>query len=502
MPPKRMSRFKLIYLAPALALIALTAWALASPIGSSPDDDFHLVSTWCASESALCEPGPSADTRVVPEALVKARCFTPAIVDATCNQTPYSLDPTDTRVTSRGNFAGSYPPVYYATMHLFAGDNILLSVFFMRLANIVLFVGLTTALFALLPRDRRPSLLWAWTVTTLPLGLFLIASNNPSSWSIIGIGTAWIALLGYFETAGRRKVGLGAVFGVATLMAAGARADSAIYAVLAIGAVFVLKFAFTRRFLLDAILPVVSAVVSIGFFLSSRQATSGLNGFGDSGVSDSGTAAEIALTPGRLLFSNLVNVPSLWAGVFGSYDLGWFDAPVPELVSLGALACFVVVVFLGLSTLTWRKGLVLAGIGAVLWALPVFVLVRGGDPVGQEVQPRYLLPLIIVLAGVATLAVGKRAIRLGRAQWVLIASTLALAHGAGLYYVMRRYVNGNAGGLDLNHGVQWWWHMSLPPAVVLVAGSLAYAALVVVLLRDLNGKPRMLVGQTEVNRGA
>ena len=34
------SRFKLIYLAPALLMIALLAWVFASPMGSSPDDEF------------------------------------------------------------------------------------------------------------------------------------------------------------------------------------------------------------------------------------------------------------------------------------------------------------------------------------------------------------------------------------------------------------------------------------------------------------------------------
>ena len=42
----------LVLLAPALALIALLAWVFASPIGASPDDDYHLTSAWCAGPSA------------------------------------------------------------------------------------------------------------------------------------------------------------------------------------------------------------------------------------------------------------------------------------------------------------------------------------------------------------------------------------------------------------------------------------------------------------------
>ena len=34
--------------APLLLLFALAAWAVASPVGAAPDDDFHLASIWCA----------------------------------------------------------------------------------------------------------------------------------------------------------------------------------------------------------------------------------------------------------------------------------------------------------------------------------------------------------------------------------------------------------------------------------------------------------------------
>jgi len=72
--PFQKSRFRLLYIAPALALIALMAWALASPMGSSPDDDFHLTSIWCANASKTydCAPGKTAATRVVPDQSARA----------------------------------------------------------------------------------------------------------------------------------------------------------------------------------------------------------------------------------------------------------------------------------------------------------------------------------------------------------------------------------------------------------------------------------------------
>jgi len=29
-------------------LVALGAWSVASPVGASPDEDYHLVSIWCS----------------------------------------------------------------------------------------------------------------------------------------------------------------------------------------------------------------------------------------------------------------------------------------------------------------------------------------------------------------------------------------------------------------------------------------------------------------------
>jgi hypothetical protein len=63
--------------APVFLVVALGAWAYASPMGSSPDDNFHLTSIWCgqASPDAICAEGDSAVTRTVPAILLEAPCY-------------------------------------------------------------------------------------------------------------------------------------------------------------------------------------------------------------------------------------------------------------------------------------------------------------------------------------------------------------------------------------------------------------------------------------------
>lgn len=486
------NRFRALYLVPALAVIALLAWAFASPMGSSPDDDFHLVSIWCGNpaNTQACAPGDSPQSRTVPEALVDgAHCFArdPAI-GAACQLETVDFDPRDTTITERGNFYGAYPPVYYAFMSVFVTPDILWSVALMRIVSVLLFVGLATALFALLPLRRRPSLVWGWLVTVIPLGLFLISSNNPSGWAIVGVGSSWLALLGYLESTGRRRIALGALFVLSVLMAAGARSDAAIYT--GLGIVLVLGFTFRRErgYLLAAILPFVMGVVAGIFFLTSGQSNSGLSGFGGA-TGTMGEVIENSNDPVSQLFQNLVNIPSLWAGALGSWPIGWFDTAMPAVVTFGGVACFVAVVFGGLGAMSWRKAAILGIAGLTLWLLPAWVLFRGNDPVGQQVQPRYLLPLIVMFAGMAVLAIGERRLRFTLLQRSLIVGTLSIVQFIALYANLRRYVQGvGQGGWNLDAG-GWWWNIPFSPMAVLVAGSVAFGALAWILVREVAARP-------------
>jgi hypothetical protein len=481
----RFPRFRLIFLAPVLAAVALLGWGLASPMGASPDDDFHLTSIWCSSLSsdANCTAGTNAAERRVPQSLLESACYVPdPKTSAGCQESDVDFDPTATELTQRGNFVGGYPPVYYAAMGIFVGPDIVASVLAMRIANIVLFVALTSVIFALLPAPRRPPLVWGWLVTTIPLGAFLIPSNNPSGWAILGVGTAWIALLGWFETSGRRKIGLGVAFAVATVIASGARGDGALYVALGIAIVLGLTFRPTRAFLINAILPIAMLAVCVYFFISAQQVLSGLNGFGGVGSSASGVPRPVA----NLLAFNLLNVPTLWAGVFGSWGLGWLEVAMPAVVALGSLACFVLVAVVGFGRLSWRKAVAVGLVGLALIAVPVLVLTRGGDVVGEEVQPRYLLPLIVLLAGLLLLPGKERPVRFARGQVLLVVITLAVVQFIALHVTMRRYITGTDDqGFDLNSAVEWWWDIPASPMVVLVVSSVAYGALVWILAREV-----------------
>lgn len=503
----RLRRIPLLALAPVLALLTLTAWVFASPIGAGPDDDFHLVSSWCAGPTAAetCAPGSEPQTRIVPEALDDIECFAyDPTRSAACQGSDWSWSVTDTIETDRGNFVGAYPPVFYAVTGVLTGDDIQVSALAMRLLTVLLFLGITVALWLLLPLRLRAPLVWGWLITTVPLGVFLLGTNNPSAWAMIGVGSSWLALLGWFETRftrgdspearaeRRRKLALGALFVVSVLMAAGARGDSALYAGLGIALVLVLVAARRRAFLLDAILPVVMGLVALAFFLSARQSQSGLGGFGGGsnisagGAVDGSAAPEAALEGFGLLAYNLLNVPFLFTGALGDWALGWLDTSMPAIVSAAAVAAFVAVGFAGIGRMWGRKALALAALVLVLVALPVYVLQAGGDLIGEQVQPRYILPLIVMLGGMLVLTRTAGEITFSAPQRFTIVAALAGAHFVALHLNLRRYITGIDGsGVNLDAGAEWWWAGPVGPNAVWLLGSLAYALLVWILVRTL-----------------
>ena len=485
-----LARLRWIHLAPVLAFVALAAWAFASPIGAGPDDDYHVVSVWCSSGgSAECEPGSEPTTRSMDAEFRDLTCYVQGKdASAECQYDSWAAE--GRWETDRGNFAGEYPPVYYAAMHVFAGSDIQVSALTMRLVNAALFVALTTALFALLPIARRRTLLWGWLVAVIPLGIFLIPSNNPSGWAITGVGTAFLALLGWYETEGRRRWVLGALYLVGVLMAAGARGDAGVYVVGASVTATIIAAGRMPSWKLRAILPAVGIVIAVLFFINAGQSGTGAIGF--SGGATGGETGDLAgsdapLSGFALAAYNLLMLPFLWTGVWGTWALGWFDTGLPAIVPWSAVAAFVVVAFAGLGRLDWRKAISVAGVLLVLVVLPVYVLTVGGMKVGEALQPRYLLPLILLLSLLLATMPPGRDLRFTRVQTFAVLGALALANLVSLQVNIRRYITGaDQQGFNLDAGREWWWTgFPVGPMAVWVVGALAFAGLLAVLWPQL-----------------
>ncbi|MGI8392666.1 DUF2142 domain-containing protein [Leucobacter sp. W1038] len=475
---RRWQRFALAVATAVFAFIGLGAWAIASPVGAAPDDDYHLASIWCAwgERADLCAPGDTEDERVVPERLVEASdCFWgSAEKSAAC----WVTDETDVS-TSRGNFTGHYPPVFYAVMGMFASPDIAVSTVLMRLFNAAVFVGAVSAIIALLRPGQRGPIIWGALVTLVPLGVFIIPSVNPSSWAVLAGLTVWIATYGFFTAASRpRAAALAALAVVLGAMGAGARGDSAVY--VAFGGVIaaILAFEKSRSWLKRALLPLGLIIIGAFFFLTATQSTGAATAGAAVGLAGAGGSSADPVEPvsqwGTVL-ANFLDLPWLWTGGTGTWALGWLDTPVPNSVWVVMIGLLFAVVLWGLQVTNWRKGIAISLTLLALIAVPLYVLYGLYARVGDQVQPRYLLPLVVICVSVVVVGFTSDTLGLNRLQTGVIFAGIALAYALSLHNNMRRYISGlGDSSFNLNADIEWWWSMPLQPMTVWLLGCLAF----------------------------
>ncbi|HQZ84380.1 MAG TPA: DUF2142 domain-containing protein [Actinomycetota bacterium] len=455
----------------AALLVTGLCWAVASPVGSSPDDDFHLTSIWCltAGPDSKCPTKYFIDGTPAVETFVSLQkaCYagSPAL-PASCQKLGDQLAFSD-RVND-----GGYPGGFYRVMNLFASDKLIWSVLLMRLVNFALFSGLVGATFWLASARVRRAIALTLPVTLIPVGLFLVASTNPSSWTVTGIAVLFFALIALSDTEGAARAGtLAGLAAIGGGMAAASRGDGAAYAVAVSVLAGWLGFPGLRKrpWRFGAlVLPIATGGYA---YLTATQVAA----YGDS------TLGADWLIPNLL---DVVSIPlgNLGLGTLGS--LGWLDTAAPALTWAAMALALSVVLFFGVSELGWHFGLGAAGAATLMLGLPLYMLQKYGYRVGEFVQPRYMLPLLIATVGTVALAAVKRP-RSTPQGWMLIAGSVSIAHAAMLYTNLLRYSNGAASVYPLGMNTQWWWTASTSPLLVFVVGSVAFAAFLVLLFRSL-----------------
>ncbi|MGP6171513.1 DUF2142 domain-containing protein [Microbacterium sp. A204] len=479
---RRVARVLLVAL---LGFIALLSWAFGSPVGASPDDNFHQVSIWCATgeRPGLCETTGDPNERSVRADLAySSACY------AFAPEHSGVCDPalTGMIVTGHGNFIGMYPPVYYSVMSVFASNDLQTSVLLIRAFNSLLAVSIVTALYLLVGRELGAPLLWSLLVTAIPMGIFLTASVNPNGWAIVSAATMWVAMVGFFRAPTlSRRIALGGIALVTALMGAGSRGDSAAY--VAVGAVVAAIVAFerTRRYLFSLLLPLFAVGMGAVFYLGSTQTGTAIEG-----QMPGAPTHEVDFL--RDFFDTVINIPRLWIGNFGTQSLGWGDVEMPAMVWVTTMAVCVGVAFWSLSrSRDARTNIAIALTGTALVLVPSWVITQNGVDVGELVQPRYVLPLQVLFIGLLLYGAGDPRSAMTRVQRWLIVIGLSVANSVALYTTMRRYLTGtDYRGFDLNKNMEWWWqNMPIPPGTIWILGSAAFTGMLLLVSGILTRRP-------------
>lgn len=467
------------------AILTLSGWALSSPIGSSPDDDYHLPSIWCGQgfREGLCEENRNPDLVNVPySTFSNSSCF--AFDENKSGACPY--DETLTPV-SRANLKDNlYPPVYYWTMSWFATADVAASTITMRIVNSILVVLGLSVVITVLPHHLRRIPLMGVLISALPLGIFLIASTNPSGWAYFGtlmVFSSSLALLNSENT--RNKMVLAGIAGISLIFTAGSRPDAPVYAVIAICIATLLQLSKEIFSLANTL--IMSSLVTIAGLLYLSVVTGSAVIGGALAV-----PGEASTTPN--LFANLAGLPGLWIGVFGALGLGWLDTEMPAIVWAVTLSIFIGVLFTSVRWFRLNQVLAVWSIFLALIAIPLYILTVSGLTVGQQVQPRYLLPLIALLGAAALYRTSSNSgLDLTRGQVLIIGSGMFIANTISLHLNARRYITGmDQQGVDLDKDIEWWWsNFPLSPNLVIWSASIAFAVFLIAIwkLREPLGLP-------------
>lgn len=477
-------------------MFVLLAWSVASPIGASPDDDFHLMSSYCSHgvRAGLCERTTNPLERLTPLALHEVqKCYEGYEASAGCLDTQGVLARKGLAPTDRVNTASLYPPVYYFVTGFFADRHVEASALRMRfvtLAVVFLTFGLS---FMVIPNILRRALIASWVVCSVPLGFFLMTSNNPSSWAIAGVSTFWMCLVSFFTAPTVRARNNSALVAIlAAVISAGSRGDATIY--LAISVVLATIFSWDR---LDASarrhIVAISASLVVLFVTLGRVATqtSAING----GLSP----MDFPATVKGLLWSNALSLPGI---IFGPFGLS-----IPVVPPIGYLGGFNVQIspftaVVGTSIFTASCLWLIRGADrlrlattAVLWSCligaPLYILQADRTYVGYYVQPRYVLPLLFIISSYSFARRKSDGLIIpDRIQGTTIVVLLSLAHSAALFMTIRKYTTGyRVFPFTFASTRQWWWRSIPSPIVVWIIGSIAFAILAWTALHYLRVTP-------------
>ena len=468
-----------------LGVLAVSAgWVFASPPGASPDDDYHLVSSWCPRPvTSSCATTTIDGNLYVMAPVTTSHAPCEAFKADKSHACIYEYSDDTMFPTDRYN-DGQYPYGFYQFHHLFTGHNVEHSVWVMRAVNAGIAIILVGTIAALSRRSVRFSVLLAALVSWTPIGLYFIASNNPSSWAITGVFCYGAALYSALNAQGWRRWALLGTAAFAALLCYGSRGDAAFYVFVA--SLGILILAATRRHLPEIGIATVLSVIGVWCMLGSGQS-------GHIAQSDASVTLRERID---IAIMNIRYLPEYFAGFIGLYSgPGWRDTPLPGYTTILGLLVLGAVLFYGARTVSLRKALAAFVVFGAMAGIPLLIATPPTFPNLGGYHSRYALPLLGTWL-LIWLSCAIRKSSLTRGQIVMFVFFLSVVNGVAMHTTIARYVRGlieirHIGWIapgNLNGDIQWWWaDMPLSPMALWGLASLGYAlalASAIYLLRN------------------
>ncbi|HEV3225584.1 MAG TPA: DUF2142 domain-containing protein [Acidimicrobiales bacterium] len=465
-----------------LLVAATSAWNLASPPGSGPDEAPHVVRAASLARGQLVgdtDPVEGGGSRIVQvPAVIDVLNFLPACwkghseIDAGC--APAFLG-TTTIIDARTP-AGAAPPLYYAIPAIAlkikassAGAYLARELSILVCAALIASaVGLTRLV------GSRPFLTAALFVSLTPTTLFISSVVNPSALEIASALLLWVAvlLLATEPLSSPHRTTLTWASAVAASTFVLSRQLSPLW--LALVAITFLVLAGGRK---------AWAVVSTrpGAVASAVVAVTGLAALVWLKVeaplkSQNGLARDISTS--KALASAAGNVGYVYqTAVTG---IGWLDFRIPQGPLLAYTIAAGTLLLVGIAAAGRRLRIAIAIMALATVVLPILIEASQYSRLGQTWQGRYSWPLaigVLLMCGLALDRSGLGAHRSVRSLVRFVIGLVAFANLLTFYFALRRYEVGVRGGV-------WFlgdagWDPPLPASAVLVLGLATVTAVFV-----------------------
>ena len=479
------------------AFLSMLAWALATPVGGYENDETTLTNIYCSrAPNDLCQPDPTDSQQfLIPKAFSRASfekreyffCHvtspdkkTKDLPSARClynYQDPNYLN-LENSLSATRNFP-LYPSLFATVMGSLASENLIKTIFYVRIVNISSCLLIFALLYKIAGAKKIEQAFVPWLIFMPSFGMFLLSGNTRSTWSVLGVGSAWL----FIERTFNSKILTIRIFSIAGLaisfvLGTGSRWDSLFFTLLSIVVGLLLArgelFIYLRK---------KATVVLIGLFVSlTIIGTMALNleyarSISFAILKNLFKSTSIAEFPNWFM-SRGVYLPEIFLGAFGGNngEENWQTAAPPFALVLNLISLGLVFTKLMKNQFSEHKGV------KIFLILLVLAVSYSNDLNNLGAKTRYILPLAVLIVGVMTYS-KENAPSLTTKEKLLLSSTLGTSYFLSLYAQISRYVQGPSHrSWNLNGSPQWWWSKGPSPMSTLIIGSGSFFILCILVL--------------------
>jgi hypothetical protein len=448
---KRKIRSGIVY--SILSFMLLTGWSLASPPGSSPDEDLHLSSAWyLAKYPDVKDPAhPLRDDKIPLRITDAGKCyFNSPNVTSICETDNSLRDANYSRIINNSG--------YYTFLSNFVSPTkIDMSTLIIRMINSLIASIALFVVLLLTPRGIFLPVLVSWLIVNIPLGFFILSSVNPSSWSFI-FSYLFLPLIYKVLSKDHKPNSIAISLLVlisAFLLAREARFDILLFAVIFTTSLLPIIFNYEQmnkriKTLINLSTLLIASALTLAIWNRSL-----LVGFREEKTSN---------------WENLTGVPSLITGAFGGWGLGSLETTMPAITFVVSFVTVLSIIFIALREINISESISLGLLSFFGFIVPLFVLVRSNLRVGEWLQPRYILPIFYVLLALSLIIVFKTLVThklMIFINFIFLISTITFI--TSLHTVYRRYTVGlDNYTLNFREPDSWWWDFNYIPSPIII----------------------------------